>query len=71
MGFGRRAGGISAGPGLTFVRTVSRLRCRKTIMTDRYWQFTRNLPWLDVKAYALVVTDQVNSLSHVAKNSTF
>ena len=43
--------------GLTFVTEASRLRYRKTIMANRYWQFIRDVQRLDVKAYDLVVTD--------------
>ena len=43
--------------GLTFVTEAGRLRYRKTIMANRYWQFIRDVQRLDVKAYDLVVTD--------------
>ena len=43
--------------GLTFVTEAGRLRYRKTIMANRYWQFIRDAQRLDVKAYDLVVTD--------------
>ena len=43
--------------GLTFVTEAGRLRYRKTIMANRYWQFIRDVWQLDVKAYDLVVTD--------------
>ena len=44
-----------AGP--TFVTEAGRLRYRKTIIANRYWQFIRDVKRLDVKAYDLVVTD--------------
>ena len=34
--------------GLTFVTEASRLRYRKTIMANRYWQFIRDVQRLDV-----------------------
>ena len=43
--------------GLTFVTEAGRLRYRKTIMANRYWQFARDVQRLDVKAYDLIVTD--------------
>ena len=43
--------------GLTFVTEAGRLRYRKTIMANRYWQFIRDVQRLDVTAYDLVVTD--------------
>ena len=43
--------------GLTFVTEAGRLRYRKTIMANRYWQFIRDVWQLDVKTYDLVVTD--------------
>ena len=43
--------------GLTFVTEAGRLRYRKTIMANRYWQFAHDVQRLDVKAYDLVVTD--------------
>ena len=43
--------------GLTFVTETGRLRYRKTIMANRYWQFIRDVQRLDVKAYDLVITD--------------
>ena len=43
--------------GLTFVTEAGRLRYRKTIMVNRYWQFIRDVQRLDVTAYDLVVTD--------------
>ena len=43
--------------GLTFVTEAGRLRYRKTIMANRYWQFIRDAQRLDVTAYDLVVTD--------------
>ncbi len=43
--------------GLTFVTEAGRLRYRKTIMANHYWQFIRDVKRLDVKAYDLVFTD--------------
>ena len=43
--------------GLIFVTEAGRLRYRKTIMANRYWQFIRDMKRLYVKAYDLVVTD--------------
>ena len=43
--------------GLTFVTEAGRLRYRKTIMANRYWQLIRDVQRLDVKTYDLVVTD--------------
>ena len=43
--------------GLTFLTETGRLRYRKIIMANRYWQFIRDVRRLYVKAYDLVVTD--------------
>ena len=42
--------------GLTFVTRAGRLRYRKTVLANRYWQFIRDVPRFEVKAYELVVT---------------
>ena len=43
--------------GLTFVTEAGRLRYRKTILANRYWQLIRDVQRLGVKAYDLIVTD--------------
>ena len=43
--------------GLTFVTEAGRLRYRKTLMANRYWQFIRDVRQLDLSPFDLIVTD--------------